>query len=105
MHILVTGAAGFLGNKLAKQLLNNGTMAGRSGQSEAITQITLCDVTAPPGCTDPRIKTVVGDIADPPTIDAALTPDVQGIFNLAAIVSGHAAAAFHLGMTLNSIGR
>src|SRR3546814_14505905 len=96
MHILVTGAAGFLGNKLAKQLLNNGTMAGRSGQSEAITQITLCDVTAPPGCTDPRIKTVVGDIADPATIDAALTPDVQGIFHLAAIVSGHAEADFDL---------
>src|SRR3546814_19032022 len=87
---------GFLENRRSKQWLNTGTMPGRSGHSEAITQITLCDVTAPPGCTDPLIKPVVGDIADPATIDAALTPDVQGIFHLAAIVSGHAEADFDL---------
>jgi len=101
MHILVTGAAGFLGNKLARQLLDKDALIGPDGQPEKITRITLCDVAAPAGPRDPRIQIVTGDISDPATIASALTADVRTIFHLAAIVSGHAEADFDLGMKIN----
>jgi alpha-galactosidase len=43
MEVLITGGAGFLGSKLARQLLARGTLAGPSGQPEKISRITLLD--------------------------------------------------------------
>ena len=43
MEVLITGGAGFLGAKLARQLLARGTLAGPSGQPEKISRITLPD--------------------------------------------------------------
>ena len=36
MEVLITGGAGFLGAKLAQQLLARGTLAGKDGQQEKI---------------------------------------------------------------------
>ncbi len=101
MHIAITGAAGFLGSKLAKQLLAAGSLIGRSGQPEKISRITMVDIAAPVGFSDPRIEVLVGDISDPAIIAAAITPDTHSVFHLAAIVSGHAEVDFDLGMKIN----
>lgn len=101
MHITITGAAGFLGSKLARQLLENGALVGRSGRPEVISGITLVDVTAASGFRDPRVSIVTGDISDPQTIASVVTPDTDSIFHLAAIVSGHAESDFDLGMAIN----
>jgi nucleoside-diphosphate-sugar epimerase len=101
MHIAITGAAGFLGSKLAKQLLADGSLVGRSGKPEKITRITMVDIAAPTGFSDPRVQVVVGDISDPAIIAQAITADTQSIFHLAAIVSGHAEVDFDLGMKIN----
>ncbi|MGB6104032.1 MAG: D-erythronate dehydrogenase [Pusillimonas sp.] len=101
MHIAITGAAGFLGSKLARQLLAQGSLIGRSGRPETISRITMVDIAAPAGFSDPRVKALVGDISDPDIIKSAITPDTHSIFHLAAIVSGHAELDFDLGMTIN----
>ena len=101
MQVLITGGAGLLGARLAKQLLERGTLADANGVQTPITRITLLDVVPAQGFTDPRIAVVTGDIADAATIASVLTPQVQSVFHLAAIVSGHAEADFDLGMRIN----
>jgi D-erythronate 2-dehydrogenase len=101
MHIVITGAAGFLGSRLASQLLQRGQLTDRHGQLQTITRITLLDVVAAQGFDDTRIEVLVGDIADPAVIERAITADTQSIFHLAAVVSGQAEADFELGMKIN----
>lgn len=101
MQLLITGGAGFLGARLARQLLKRTTLADADGKQQLITQITLLDRVAAQGFDDPRIKIVTGDIADEKVIDAHLTAQTQSIFHLAAIVSGQAEADFELGMRIN----
>ena len=101
MHIVITGGAGFLGSRLARQLLKRGQLTGSDGKQQTISRITLLDVVAAQGFDDARIESVVGDIADAAVIERAITKDTQSIFHLAAIVSGHAEADFELGMKIN----
>ena len=101
MHIVITGGAGFLGSRLARQLLKRGQLTGTDGKQQTISRITLLDVVAAQGFDDARIDAVVGDIADAAVIERAITKDTQSIFHLAAIVSGQAEADFELGMKIN----
>lgn len=101
MHIVITGGAGFLGSRLARQLLKRGQLSGSDGTQQTISRITLLDVVAAQGFDDARIESVVGDIADAAVIERVITKDTQSIFHLAAIVSGHAEADFELGMKIN----
>ncbi|WP_194722735.1 D-erythronate dehydrogenase [Noviherbaspirillum malthae] len=101
MEVLITGGAGLLGARLAKQLLERGTLANAQGAQTPISRITLLDVVPAKGFTDERIHVVTGDIADAATIDQVLTPQTGSVFHLAAIVSGQAEAEFDLGMRIN----
>lgn len=101
MHIVITGGAGFLGSRLARQLLKRGQLTGSDGKAQDITRITLLDVVAAQGFDDARIEAVVGDIADAAVIERVIGKDTQSIFHLAAIVSGQAEADFELGMKIN----
>jgi D-erythronate 2-dehydrogenase len=101
MEVLITGGAGLLGARLARELLKRGTLANADGTQTEITRITLLDMVPAQGFTDERIHVVAGDIADAEKIEAVLTPQTQSVFHLAAIVSGHAEADFDLGMRIN----
>ena len=101
MQVLITGGAGLLGMRLAKQILARGVLAGPDGRTQSVSRITLLDVVAAAPIDDARVASVVGDIADPDCVAAAVTPETASIFHLAAVVSGQAEADFPLGMRIN----
>jgi D-erythronate 2-dehydrogenase len=101
MNVVITGGAGFLGSRLARELLQRGKLTGPDGTAQDITRITLVDVVAARGFDDRRVEVLAGDIADPEVVAAAITTETDSIFHLAAVVSGQAEAEFDLGMRIN----
>lgn len=101
LKVVITGGAGFLGQRLARKLVERGTLRGRTGAQERIEQIALLDVVAAAGFTDPRIRPVVGDIADKSVLASTIDAGTSAVFHLAAVVSGQAERDFDLGMRVN----
>ena len=101
MRIVITGGAGFLGRRLALQLLERGTLTDATGRSREIAQIVLLDVVPAALPADPRLTSLAGDLADPAVVERAVTHDTDTVFHLAAVVSGQAEADFDLGMRVN----
>jgi nucleoside-diphosphate-sugar epimerase len=100
MKVVITGGAGFLGLRLARKILERGSLTGRSGKPEPISQVVLVDV-AKASLDDPRVVHLVGDVAEPAFIARAIGEDAASVFHLAAVVSGQAEAEFELGMRVN----
>lgn len=101
MNIVVTGAAGFLGKRLIKALLERGELRDRHGQRQRIEKISAFDVVPLAGIDDPRVQAISGDIADKAELERLIGPDTASVFHLAAIVSGQAEQDFDLGMRIN----
>jgi nucleoside-diphosphate-sugar epimerase len=101
MKVVITGGAGFLGRRLARALLDRGTLAGPDGQPRAIGEVVLLDIVEPAQFDDPRVRTVTGDIASAALLQEVIDAKTSSIFHLAAIVSGMAEADFDLGMRIN----
>jgi nucleoside-diphosphate-sugar epimerase len=101
MKVLITGGAGFLGQRLARQLLDRGTLSDSRGSAQRIDQLVLVDVVPANDFGDERVWVITGDIADGALLRQAIDSDTTAIFHLAAIVSGQAEADFDLGMRIN----
>ena len=102
MTIVITGGAGFLGQKLAKRLLQlDGIAARDDGVRRPLDRIVLVDQVPAPDLGDPRVEVVVADISAPGALDGVIGPDVDLVFHLAAVVSGAAEADFDLGLRIN----
>ena len=97
MHILITGAAGMIGRKLAERLAKDGAVAGAP-----INKLTLIDVVAP---TKPAfagsVETATADLSVPGAAAKALAARPDVIFHLAAVVSGEAETDFDKGYAVN----
>ena len=102
MRILITGGCGFLGVKLAKALLQTGSLC-INGASQPIKRLVLTDLVSPPAelLKDERVQFIGGNLRTLLAHDKAMLSDIQVIFHLAAAVSGECEANFDLGMSSN----
>ena len=98
MKILIIGAAGMVGRKLAERLATDGSLQGK-----AINSLTLADVVpaqAPTGFGGKlAIKTL--DLTSPDAAESLIRERPDVIFHLAAIVSGEAELDFEKGYRIN----
>jgi D-erythronate 2-dehydrogenase len=96
MKLLITGGAGFLGVRLARELLQRGSLAG-----QPINQLVLADQATPPAdvLADARVQARVGLLLA--QCDALRDEPFDGVFHLASAVSGECEADFDLGMRSN----
>ena len=101
MRIVITGGAGFLGQRLARAILGRGTLTDARGARRPVREVVLVDVMPASSLADARQRAVAGDLADPAVAAAAITPDTDSVFHLAAVVSGQAEADYDLGMRVN----
>ena len=100
-HVVVTGGSGFLGQQfIAALLASQGLPLGPDGATVPIESITAFD-TGPSALTDPRLDSIVGDIADAGQVARLVRPDTALVVHLAAVVSGTAEADFDLGLRVN----
>jgi nucleoside-diphosphate-sugar epimerase len=103
LHILITGAAGMVGRKLAQRLVADGALNG-----QPVDKLSLHDVVRFPGETlkqgpkpVPSFDILVGDLADPGATEKLLAARPEVIFHLAGVVSGEAEIDFDKGYRVN----
>jgi D-erythronate 2-dehydrogenase len=98
MHILIIGAAGMIGRKLAERLARDGVLAGKP-----ISKLTLYDVAPPsaPAGTKMPVQIETGDLPAPGEAGKLMTDRPDLVFHLAAIVSGEAELDFDKGYRIN----
>lgn len=98
MHIAITGAAGFLGQRLVHQLLARGEL-----RQHPITRLTLIDqVESPqPESGNIAVASMALDITEPGALDRVFDQRPDVIYHLAAVVSSAAEADFDLGLRVN----
>ncbi|MEJ0040687.1 MAG: D-erythronate dehydrogenase [Gammaproteobacteria bacterium] len=97
MSVLVIGAAGMLGSKLAAMLGRQGSIG-----SQRIRSLTLADIVAPeaPSSSVP-VHTLAADVSRPGGAESLIESRPELIFHLAAVVSGEAEANFDKGYAVN----
>lgn len=96
MKIVITGSAGFLGQRLANELLKNDSPL-------KFEQLILTDLqfSSEQKSNDPRVTYLPLDLAQPAAAQQLIDDKIDIIFHLAAIVSSHAESDFELGMKIN----
>ncbi|GAA3877710.1 SDR family oxidoreductase [Leifsonia kafniensis] len=100
MKILITGGAGFLGDRLARALLALENLPLAGAAPGPVEHVVLVDRVEPRAdlLADPRVTPVTGDVAQ---LLPGILDGVELVFHLAAVVSSEAERNFDLGMRVN----
>ena len=102
-NVVITGGAGFLGARLARELLTAGSLGVAGGEPSPLTRVTLIDRAPVPAdlAADDRVTAVRGELPGLVVAGAGPLAEAEVIFHLAAAVSGECEADFDLGMRAN----
>ncbi len=95
MKILITGGAGFLGQRLAHALI-------KTQQKQIVTELVLADIAPLRDAAllaDRCVRSVTGDLRQ--LLDNDVMSGVEGVFHLAAAVSGECEADIDVGLAAN----
>lgn len=107
MKILITGGAGFVGQRLAMECIKRTRIKLDNAEaSPEIQHIVLADVAEPPfwheGLREhKKISTRFGDISDQKWVNSLFDQNYDVIFHLASIVSSHGEQDFDLALKVN----
>ena len=95
MKLLITGGAGFLGARLAREILKKGELNGHK-----VTELHIADLFPAPAdlLADSRVKGHAGPMLEQ---GALFQSGFDGVFHLASAVSGECEQDFDLGMRSN----
>jgi len=98
LHVLITGAAGMIGQKLIARLAREPRIAGKP-----IERVTLVDVEAPgaPQNSPFKVTSRTGDLSLPGEASATVANNPNYVFHLAGVVSGEAETDFEKGYRVN----
>ncbi|CAH4036413.1 D-erythronate dehydrogenase-like [Pieris brassicae] len=94
MNVVVTGAAGFLGSRIADVLLSKDSPI-------LIAKLLLADGVQPRIREDTRVSNIVIDLTSSDAPEKVIPVGTNIVFHLAAVVSGHAEADFDYGLQVN----
>ncbi len=103
MKIAITGAAGFIGQKLVQQFLAHPVVATPTGE-QTVTELRLFDVAQPPLPSqrgEVSVHCQTGDITNTADLNALFAGSVDAVIHLAAVVSSAAEADLDLGLRVN----
>lgn len=106
MNILITGGAGFIGQRLALECLRLRKLNLDCQPTADITKIVLADVAEPVYWHDGLkehhlVETRLGDISDKHQLSLLFDHTYDVVFHLASIVSGHGEQDFDLALKVN----
>jgi nucleoside-diphosphate-sugar epimerase len=98
IHVLITGAAGMIGQKLIARLAREPRLGGKP-----IGRVTLVDVEEPaaPKGTSFKVTKRSGDLSLPGEASAVVADAPEYVFHLAGVVSGEAETDFEKGYRVN----
>ena len=93
MRVVITGGCGFLGRRVALQLLERSDIDALVLFDNAPSALPLPE--------DKRLSVLIGDIADREAVRRVISAGTHSVFHLAAVVSGQAEADTDLGYRVN----
>jgi D-erythronate 2-dehydrogenase len=106
VNVVITGGTGFLGSRLARELLAAGSLGVAGRAARPLSGLTLIDRARAPAdlAADERVTVIcggLGELLDPAGAGQDALAGAEVVFHLAAAVSGECEADFDLGMRAN----